>query len=151
MSEKTIIEINGIKMEIDLRHAVRIDKLQVGDRVKVLVKQYNDYAVYPGTIVGFEPFQQLPTIIVAYVVSNYGCTDVKFLYFNAQTKEKEIVKAIDDDGLDMDKAALLAAFDREVAKHEREIAAIEEKRAYFLNQFRAYWEPVAAESEEQPA
>lgn len=143
MSEKTIIEINGVKMEIDLRHAVRIDELRVGDRVKVLVKGYSDYKVYPGTIIGFEPFQSLPTIIVAYLENGWNSVDVKFLYFNAQTKEHEIVKAIDDDGMDIDKAALLAAFDRDVAKHQREISAIEEKRAYFLQQFRAYWEPVS--------
>lgn len=143
MSEKTIIEINGVKMEIDLRHAVRIDELRVGDRVKVLIKGYSDYKVYPGTIIGFEPFQSLPTIIVAYLENGWNSVDVKFLYFNAQTKEHEIVKAIDDDGMDIDKAALLAAFDRDVAKHQREISAIEEKRAYFLQQFRAYWEPVS--------
>ena len=141
--EKTIIEINGIKMEIDLRQAVRIDKLRVGDRIKVLKKGYSDYTVYPGIIIGFEPFQALPTIIAAYIDGSLSKTDVKFLYFNAQSKDVEIVKAIDDDSMDLDKAALLAAFEREVAVHRRAIEEIEEKRAYFLDGFRSYWEPVA--------
>ena len=42
MSEKRIIEINGVKMEIDTRHAVRVDKLAVGTRVKVIRKKYGD-------------------------------------------------------------------------------------------------------------
>jgi hypothetical protein len=147
MSEKTIIEINGIKMEIDLRHAVRIDKLQVGDRVKVLTKNYTDYKVYAGIIVGFEPFQNLPTIIVAYVVNDYSTADVKFLYFNSQTKETEIVKAIDNDEMDIDKAAMLKAFDRDIAKHERDIENIREKRDYFLGQFRSYWHQVTQQAE----
>lgn len=151
MSEKTIIEINGIKMEIDLRHAVRIDNLQVGDRVKVLIKAYDSYKVYAGTIVGFEPFQNLPTIIVAYVVSDYSSADVKFLYFNSQSKETEIVKAIDNDQMDIDKAGLLKAFDRDIDKHEREIEAIREKRDYFLGQFRSYWHQVAQPADELEA
>ena len=42
MSEdnKRIIEINGIKMEVDLRNAKRIDTFKVGDPVKVLDMTY---------------------------------------------------------------------------------------------------------------
>lgn len=48
MSETTIIEINGVKLEIDLRHAKRIDNLRVGDTVKVLRKRYDDsYESFP--------------------------------------------------------------------------------------------------------
>lgn len=39
---KKIVEINGIKMEVDMRHAKTIDTYKIGDRVKVLVKQYSD-------------------------------------------------------------------------------------------------------------
>ena len=42
MEEKRIIEVNGIKMEVDLRNAKRIDQFKVGDSVKVLVKSYSE-------------------------------------------------------------------------------------------------------------
>ena len=35
MEEKRIIDINGMKMEVDLRTAKRIDTFKVGDNVKV--------------------------------------------------------------------------------------------------------------------
>lgn len=137
--EKTVIEVNGIKLEVDLRTARRVDELRVGDRVKVLIKGYNEYKVHAGTVVGFEPFQALPTIIVAYVERDYNAVGVKFVYFNAQSKETEIVKAIDDDQLDIDKASILQMFERDMQKKRDELADIEAKRAYFLDNFKAYW------------
>lgn len=137
--EKTIIEINGIKMEVDLRTARRIDTLQVGDRVKVLTKGYSDYKVHAGTVIGFEPFTARPTVIVAYLDKDYSSVSVKFLYYNADSKEVEIIKAIDDDQLDIDKATILQQFERELQKKRDEIADIEAKRNYFLANFKAYW------------
>ena len=34
---KTQIEINGVKLEVDLRNATRIDEFKVGDNVKVKI------------------------------------------------------------------------------------------------------------------
>ena len=62
--QTTIIEVNGIKLEVDLRTAKRVDQLRVGDRVKVLNKAYDGYEVLPGTVVCFEPFEKLPTTSV---------------------------------------------------------------------------------------
>lgn len=150
MSEntKTIIEVNGVKLEVDLRHAKRVDELRVGDRVKVLTKAYDGYKVSAGSVIGFEPFSKLPTIIVAYVEGGYSTHDIKFVHFNAQSKDVEIVKAIDDDALDIAKENVLASLDREIEKKRREIADIEEKRAYFLRNFQAYWQPVTAPATE---
>ena len=41
--EKTIVEINGIKMEVDLRHATRVEEFKIGSKVKVLKKQYENH------------------------------------------------------------------------------------------------------------
>lgn len=139
MSDKTVIEINGIKMEVDLRTAKRVDTLAIGDRVKVLVKQYSDYKVFAGTVIGFEPFKALPTIIVAYIETSYSAVGVKFLYFNAETKDTEVIKAIDDDCLDIDKASIVQQFERDLQKKRDEIADVEAKRDYFLSNFKAYW------------
>lgn len=143
MSEKTIIEVNGVKLEVDLRHAKRIDEIRVGDRVKVLTKKYDGYEVHAGLVIGFEPFKALPTIIVAYVEKTWSAATIKFVHFNAQSKEVEIVKAVGDDSADLDKEMVLAQLDKEVATKQAEILAIENRREYFLRNFRAYWEPVA--------
>jgi hypothetical protein len=41
MTEKTIIEVSGVKLEVDLRQARRIEEIRIGDRVKVLTKDYS--------------------------------------------------------------------------------------------------------------
>jgi hypothetical protein len=44
-----IVEVDGIKLEIDERTARTIESYKVGDPVKVLVKSYGDsYNIYPG-------------------------------------------------------------------------------------------------------
>lgn len=145
---KTVIEVNGVKLEVDLRTAKRVDELRVGDRVKVLVKQYSEYKVHAGTIIGFEPFENLPTVIVAYLDIDYLGVNVKFVYFNAQSKEVEIVKAIDDDQLDVSKRDLCASFDRDIAKKEMEISELRQKKSFFLERFGEYWKVEApAEAE----
>src|SRR5690625_1881074 len=99
---KQIIEINGIKMEVDTRYARRIDTFQVGTKVKILLKQDGyggkDTKVYSGVIVGFEPFDSLPTIVVCYLEIDYSGAHIKFAYVNTATDKKwEIVAAVDDD------------------------------------------------------
>lgn len=136
---KTLIEINGAKFEVDLRQATRIDTLRVGDPVKVLIKQYDGYKVHAGTVIGFEPFDNLPTIVVAYLNESYGSEGVKFLYFNAQSKETEIVKSIDNDMLDINRANVLRQMDREIEKAKATAQDLEAKRKFFLDNFRAYW------------
>src|SRR6266849_2566207 len=140
--EKTIIEVNGVKLEVDLRHARRVDELRVGDRVKVLNKDYSGYKVHAGTVIGFEPFKNLPTIIVAYLEKDYTGANVKFLHFNAESNEIEIIKAIDDDSMDIDKAGVLRQLDGAIAKKRAEIEDIARRRAYFLENIQAYWAPV---------
>ena len=44
--QKRIIEVNGVKLEVDMRYARKIEELRVGSRVKVLIKNYSRYSVY---------------------------------------------------------------------------------------------------------
>lgn len=144
MSEKTIIEVNGVKLEVDMRYARRIEEIRVGDRVKILVKEgYSDgFKVYNGVVIGFEPFQKAPTIIIAYISSDWATTEIKFVHFNAKTEDIEIVKSVDDDGLSIDRGDILKQFERMILQKQKEIEELELKRDYFLKNFRAYWEPV---------
>ena len=145
-TEKTIVEVNGVKLEVDMRYARRIEEIRVGDRVKVLTKKYDGFNVDPGIVIGFEPFNQLPTIIVAYVTSSWSSAEIKFLHYNAKSQDTEIVRAEDDD-LSIDRSDIIARFEREIAGKEREIADIREKITYFEKHFRQYWANVAAPEE----
>lgn len=84
---KTIVEVNGVKMEVDLRTARVVENYAVGDSVKLLKKRYSDYEVLPAVIVGFSEFQKLPTIELLSVARN---GEVEFHAFNAQTQDMEI-------------------------------------------------------------
>lgn len=141
--EKTIIEVNGVKLEVDLRTAKRIDTLQVGDRVRVLTKESGKHQVYHGTVIGFEPFENLPTIIVCYLEKDYWGAKIKFLYYNAQSTDVELIASIDNDQLAIEKSSVLKTMDSEIQKKRNELDDLEAKRGYFLDNFRAYFGDVA--------
>ncbi len=133
--QTTIIEVNGVKLEVDLRTARRIDQLQVGSRVKCLVKHYQEWKTHAGVVVGFEPFPTKPSIIVAYIESDYSGAGLRFRSFNADTVDFEIVADLDHNSLEVDRASILALFDRDISKKELELQEIKEKRQFFIDKF----------------
>ncbi len=140
--QTTVIEINGVKLEVDLRTAKRVDEMRVGTRIKVLKKEYSTHKVFHGVIIGFEPFQKLPTIIVAFANIDYSGAKIEFLYYNAKSEDVEIVVANDDDVAALDKNDFLAHCDREIAKKELEITELRQRKSYFLDKFACYWREV---------
>lgn len=137
--QTTIIEVNGVKLAVDLRTAKRIDELSIGSRVKCLVKQYDGFKTCAGVVVGFEPFPTKPTIVVAYLDEDYSTAALKFKSFNADTKDFEIVADIDNNALELNRADLLAKFDREAAKKRAELEEVEQRKAFFLAHFGRYF------------
>ena len=74
--QKRIIEVNGVKMEIDLRNAKVVENYKVGDYVKVLIKEYNSYKSYIGNIIVFDNFEKTPTIVIAYLKNEYSSSTI---------------------------------------------------------------------------
>ena len=133
--EKHIVEINGCKFEVDLSTARKIEEYKIGDKVKVLHKQYGDsYKVYPAVIVGFEWFDTLPTITVAYLVLEYKEAKIEFLYFNDRTKDFELSHAQNEELL-IQPADVLKSMHKEIQAKEAEIVDIKRKQGYFLKCF----------------
>lgn len=136
--QKTIIEINGVKMEIDMRHAkiARVDTLTIGTRVKVLKKGYgDDYNVYGGIVVGFDAFERLPSIRIAYIKSGYGETPLDFIVFNATSKDIEILIDDDTDDLGMNRDSALQSMDRAIESKRMELQKAIQSREFFLKHF----------------
>lgn len=138
--QTTIIEVNGVKLEVDLRSAKRIDELRIGSRVKCLTKDYSGMKTCPGVVVGFEPFPSLPTIVVAYLDISYGSAGLKFKSFNSEVKDFEIVSDLDNNALEIDREEALAYFDREIAKKDLELKEVTAKREFFLAHFGRYFQ-----------
>lgn len=128
------IEINGVKLDIDLRYATvrKTDALRVGSKVKVLSKTYGGYDVKPGVVIGFDAFQKLPSIQIAVASPSGDLYSV--LTFNANTTETEIVLASDEEIL-LDRDAMLKNFDRQIGAKERELEAIRDRKVLFERHF----------------
>jgi hypothetical protein len=136
-SNKRVVEIDGIKLEVDLRHARRVDTFKVGDRVKILKKEYSSTNIYHGVIVGFENFASMPTIVVAYVESSYNSAEIKLAYINGTNNDDKKVELVPDTDQSMafSKADILAKFNRQIESKLEEIRDIYRKQRYFNAQF----------------
>lgn len=144
---KRVVEVNGVKIEVDLRTAKRVDQFKVGDSVKVLIKEYSNYRSYVGCIVGFDEFKNLPTISVAYVVYDYASTAVKFVGINAETKDYEIAPLQDHEkSFDFNRA--LNAFDTDINKKKREVEDAETRKEFFIKNYDLYFSQILSKNSE---
>lgn len=137
--QKRIIEVNGIKMEVDLRTAKRIDEFKVGDNVKVLKKDYSGYSSYIGTIIGFDNFKDKPTIIIAYLKNEYSSATIEFLHYNSATEDAEIT-SLNEWDLPLTKSTILDSFNKELLKKEEEVRELKHKQIMFEKLFGKYFE-----------
>lgn len=149
-NEKHVIEINGIKMEVDLRTARRVDHFRVGDRVRVLTTKYSQPKVYPGVIIGFVPFQKLPSIEVLYVdtdASWHSANEcLKTIAYNTESKDVEIASD-NDQAMIVNKNRVLDMIDRAIREKEREAEDLRARRAYFIERFGKYIEQLESQAE----
>jgi len=136
--EKRIVEINGIKIEVDLRTAKRIDEFKVGDNVKILKKDSSNYEVLAGVIIDFVNFKELPTIQVATFKSNYWGTQIDFLNINARTENIEMC-AVSEHELVLEKNRVVDKLNNEIEKKKSELDDIVTKKDYFLKHFSKYF------------
>jgi len=134
MENKKVIEINGVKMEVDLRKAKTVNEYKVGDSIKVLMKDYSGYSVNYGTIIGFTEFEKLPTIEILYVKDNYSSADVNFLAFNENTMDIEIAPCHEYE-LNFSTGELLDKIDRQIIQKEEEVRNLKSRREAFLRYF----------------
>jgi len=143
MSNLQTIEINGIRYEVKIDEATRIETFKVGDTVKVLVKEYNDnYKSKYGVILGFDDFKDFPNIQVAVLDIEYSSAKITILDINPSTEKdnKYRITRVIDKNLLIDKAEVLRMMDMETEKKRQEVFELERKKTYFLERFNAYFE-----------
>ena len=134
------IEINGIKVEVDLRTCKRIDTFKIGDNVKVLKKQYGEeYKVYSGVIVDFVNFKECPSLVVAYFENSYSGVNIKFETITKDSKDIEIAPCLPHE-MKLNKDRVIDKFDIEIAAKEREADELRQKKQYFIDNFEKFFE-----------
>jgi len=136
-----IVEVGGIKLEIDERTARTIEQYRVGEPVKCLVQAYGDkYDLYPGVIIGFADFAELPTIEVMYANTTFNATDPFIIKaINAKTTGIEIAPMQELELL-MDRQGMMVKFDAAIRKMETDLSDMMAKREYFDTHFAAVFE-----------
>jgi hypothetical protein len=132
-----VVEINGVKMEVDTRQARVIhDNIRIGSTVKLLEKStYGTPEIYQGVVVGFAPFEELPTLTICYLKASYSDAELKFAHVNGKSGEKWSIVPCMDDELPIHREDMLKRFSRQVERKHEEIREIEQKREYFLRHF----------------
>lgn len=73
---------------------------------------------------------------------DWSSADIKFVQYNAESKDIEICAAVTDEA-DLNKQGAMASFDREIVKKERELSDLREKQAHFDKKFGIYWMPIS--------
>jgi len=148
-TEKTVVEINGVKLEIDMRYAKVIEEYKIGDNVRLLMKEYSDkYKTCPAVIVSFDNFKKLPTIVVAYLEIDYNSAKIKFAYINNQCEgQYEIAPANYIDETRFKKATVLDLMEKEIEKHKQDMENAIRQKEYFTENFSKYFESFAKTEE----
>lgn len=137
--QKRIIEVNGVKMEIDLRNAKVVENYKVGDYVKVLIKEYNSYKSYIGNIIGFDNFEKTPTIVIAYLKNEYSGSTIDFVYYNSTSVDVELT-TLNEWDIPLEKSTILENFNKEILKKEQELKEMKKKADVFERLFGKYFE-----------
>lgn len=138
MTEETkrIVEINGVKIEVDLRSAKRIDTFKVGDNVKVYRKEHND--VMPGVIVDFANFQEMPTLTIAYYKEStysFESSKIEFIHYNTQTQDKYELVFASKDEIQVSGDSVVRMFNHEIDKYQRKADELRKQLDFFKERF----------------
>lgn len=137
VAKLTEVEVQGMKFMVDMDTAKRIDSYKVGDPVKVLVKKYSDeYVAYYGMVIGFDNFENLPTIVIAYFESSNFSADaeLKMIHLNDQSKGAEICHATDAE-ITLNPQAVVDKMNRGIAEARFKIMELENRKKFFLTNF----------------
>jgi hypothetical protein len=138
MSEenKRIVEIDGVKLEIDLRTAKVVDRYRIGDPVRVLHPGTGyGTGIKPGVIIGFCEFDKNPAIEILELDAEYSGPTFKLVTIvSGQDNQVQIAPHDRYSGL-FSQTDIVTRFDREIQKKELELADLKLKKDYFISDF----------------
>ncbi|GHU81995.1 hypothetical protein FACS189468_5610 [Spirochaetia bacterium] len=146
MSEenKRIVEINGVKVEVDLRTAKVIDCFKVGDPVRVFhpKSDYTRAEIKPGVIVGFCEFSKNPAIEIMELKADYSGVFFEIVVIAEGINDELQITAYDKyEGL-ISQADVVTKFDRLIQQKELELSDLKLKKKYFVDDFAKAFEQI---------
>ncbi|UTC93182.1 hypothetical protein [Treponema denticola] len=138
------IEINGIKVEVDLRTAKKIDVFRIGDNIKILKKDYNEYKTYSGVVIDFVAFKERPAIVVAYFKNDYNGVDICFETITKESQDIEIAPCLPHE-MTINKDRVIDKFNYRIDAKQHEVDELVAKRDYFIKNFSRFFEEAETE------
>ena len=138
-NQNRTIDINGIKFEVDMRSAKRVDEFKIGDNIKVLRKDYNSHKIDNGVIVDFVNFKELPTIQVAVFETSLFGSNINFLNINEETEDIEIMPTNPHEMI-TEKNKVIDSMENEIEGHLGKVKELEAKKKWFLEYYGKYFE-----------
>ena len=147
---KRIIEIDGMKVEVDLDTARRIDTFRIGDNVRVLDKTSNPVKVKNGIITAFNNFKDEPCITVAMFDAGdyWSKPSIKFIYIHSgMDNEYEIVLASDDE-IKASGDGVVQRFEECIASKQHEVDQLKAQLDYFKTYFMKPIEEVSSDTDQ---
>lgn len=134
-ANKRVVEINGVKLEVDLSTARVIDEYRVGQNVKVLMKEYSNWVAVPGVITEFVNFKEQPTIVIAIFKESYDGCNIEFIYYNENNADNYELAPCCEHELKLNKERAVDKFNVKIEEYKSKIAELEAKRDYFVKYF----------------
>ena len=130
-----LITINGQEFEMNPKKP-DVKTLKVGDKVKLLIKEYSAWKTYPGVIMSVDDFKSHPSINIVYLSAEYRTCEIRTVAYNSESKDIEVVfLGADDHSLDIDQGVVLDSFTRTIETKKAELADLFYKEAYFKKNF----------------
>jgi hypothetical protein len=140
---KRIVEVDGVKLEVDLRTAKVIDHYKIGDPVRVLHpgEGYGS-GIKAGVIVAFCEFEKNPAIEILELDTDYSGTTFRTVTIvSGQGNKVQIAPYSKYEGL-ISQADVVTRFDRDIQKKELELADLKLKKKYFIDDFAKAFEQI---------
>jgi len=137
VENKRVVEINGVKVEVDLRTAKVVEHFKVGDPVRVFhpKQDFSDAAIRPGVIVGFCEFDKTPAIqILELEVSYSGVSFNTVVIAEGINNNLQIAPYNKFEGI-VSKADVVTRLDRMIQKAELDLSELMMKKKYFIDNF----------------
>ncbi|MDR1176925.1 MAG: hypothetical protein LBK83_15805 [Treponema sp.] len=140
---KRIVEIDGIKVEVDLRTAKIIDHYKIGDPVRVLHPgEGYGCGIKAGVIVGFCEFEKNPAIEILELDYDYSGTNFKTITIIGGQENKVQIAPYDKFEGIFSQSDIVTKFDREIQKKELELSDLKLKKKYFIDEFSKAFEQI---------
>lgn len=137
MSEVQTYLIQGTHFEISRAPNQPTEKfVRIGDRVKVMKKQYDGWKTFPGIIVSFDDFKDMPTFNIVYVEASYSSCNLHSVAFNEESKDIKVSFLADDSKeIDIDRTGMIKYFERAIEAKKNELSDLMYKMSYFEKNF----------------